>query len=72
MEKYLTYYDTEKYHCVVICKCKILRENEWEMLEVKYNNGIGLTHKENVFDTLEEAQKYCGHSNRIELLEEVA
>lgn len=72
MEKYLVYYDTKKYHCTIICKCKILKENPWEFLEVKYRGGIGLTHKENVFDTLEEAQKYCGHSNRLEFLEEVA
>lgn len=71
MEKYLTYYDTQKYHCVVICKCIVLAENAWERLEVKYRNGVGLTHKENVFDTLENARKYCGHSNRIEFLEGV-
>ena len=72
MEKYLVYYDTKKYHCTIICKCKILGENPWKLLEVKYRGGIGLTHKENVFDTLEEAQKYCGHSNRLEFLEGVA
>lgn len=69
--KYLVFYDTKEYHCVVICKCKILDENPWERLEVKYLRGRGLTHKENVFDTLEEARKYAGHSNRIELLEKV-
>lgn len=72
MEKYLTYYDTKKYHCVIICKCKILEENDWGSVIVKYRGGSGLTHKENIFDTLEEAQKYCGHSNRLEFLEEVA
>ena len=70
--KYLVYYDTQKYHCTVIGRCKILAENAWGSIEVKYNNGIGLTHKENIFDTLEDARKYAGHSNRIELLEEVA
>lgn len=72
MEKFLVYYDTKKYHCTIICKCKILGENLWGNIVVKYRGGSGLTHKDNVFDTLEEAQKYCGHSNRLEFLEEVA
>ena len=72
MEKYLTYYDTKKYQCVVICKCKIIDENKWGYVEIKHSRGSGITHKDNIFDTLEEARKYCGNSNRIELLEEIA
>ena len=68
MEKFLVVYDTKKYHCTVICKAKILQENQWGDIEVSYFNGIGLTHKDNIFDNLEEARKYCGHSNRIEIL----
>lgn len=71
MGKFLVYYDTKKYHCLIICKCKILGENLWGNVIVKYRDGSGLTHKDNIFNTLEEAQKYCGHSNRLEFLEEV-
>lgn len=71
MEKYLVYYDTKKYHCTVISKCKVLGENAWESIEVKYPNGYGITHKDNIFNTLEEARSYVRNSNRIELLEGV-
>lgn len=64
-EKFLVYYDTEKYHSVVIRECKILGKDKWGNVKVEFDNKRGITHINNIFNTLDNALKYVGHRNKI-------
>lgn len=68
MDKFIVYYDTTE-HITVITKGKILEEDtKWELARVMYRKANkelsqGLTHKENIFDNIDEAKAYVGHAN---------
>ena len=66
MEKYLVFYDTK--NCITtITKCRVIDINKWGYFEVAYLDKCGITHRDNIFDNLEQARKYVGQANKIEI-----
>lgn len=68
MDKFIVYYDTKE-HITVITKGKILEEDtKWHMAWIMYKKASGelaqgITHKENIFDNIDEAKAYVRNAN---------
>lgn len=68
MDKFVVFYDTQYYHCTCISRCKVIDDNKYGMALISYIRGQGLTHNDNIFETLEKAREYAGHGNVMELV----